>query len=49
MYSSHPYVHCDIHEAVSSLQPIHPERGDSNICRNIGTASTYDMAKPSKL
>jgi hypothetical protein len=31
------------------LQPIHPECGNGNICRNVGTASTYDMFKPSKL
>jgi hypothetical protein len=49
MYSSHSYVYCDIYEPVSSLEPIHPKGGNSNIHRNVRTASTYDMAKPSKL
>jgi hypothetical protein len=49
MYSSHTYVSCDIYEAVPSLQPNHREHGNSNVCRNVGTASMYDMAKSSKL
>jgi hypothetical protein len=47
MYLSHPYVHCDAYETVSSLQPLCPEGGNSKVCRNVEKASSYDMAKPS--